>query len=75
MKIGLEARKFFKKNEPFSPHLSLVYGNFPENLRQEIVTKVLPEIPLEFRVEGVDFYDTTYTPEEWSPLGSFRLDL
>jgi 2'-5' RNA ligase len=69
------AREAFDKLDdpsPFEPHLSLVYGDLPRALRDEIIAG-LPDVHARFRVTSLGVWSTDGTPEQWRELARYPL--
>ena len=73
------ARRFFSlENQPkFMPHLSLMYGNFPIEVKKKIASRIGEYFNAEFVVKCLHIYETSKKPEEWSFVEkhNFRLVL
>jgi hypothetical protein len=60
--------------EPYEPHISLVYGNLPEE-RKSVIAQNLPEdVKTHFEVKTIYLVraDSPH-PKDWHQLGAFRL--
>ncbi|AJF61579.1 TPA: hypothetical protein HA239_04190 [Candidatus Woesearchaeota archaeon] len=67
MKAGDIARRFFyMESQKFMPHLSLLYGNYSEDIKKEIVSKL--KINEEVPVNCLHVAETKGEPEEWKIL-------
>ena len=50
----------------FDPHVSLLYGLFPENLKQEIIDALSPDLPGSFPVSRLQLIRADSTnPQDW----------
>ena len=58
---------------PFMPHLSLLYGNFSQSLKEAIVAELGMRIDLHFRVHSVHLCLTEGEPHHWRREARFRL--
>ncbi len=56
----------------YLPHLSLLYGDFPEKIKKEIVKK-LGDISAEFKVKEINLVTGGDVPEEWNVVKRFKL--
>lgn len=59
-----------KKDEKYMPHLSLIYGNLPPQVKQSIVQAAGDTLELQFRVEKICLYHTAGSPEQWYCVSS-----
>jgi 2'-5' RNA ligase len=62
-----------KRPPVFMPHLSLLYGNFPQSLKHEIIAEIGPRFDLQFKVRSLHLYQTRGDPLEWRPVATFGL--
>ncbi len=71
-----EAAKLFPQvnSEHFRtvPHLSILYGNYPEALKQQIINED-PMFRAECSIESFDLYNTAGPISEWRPEQTFLL--
>jgi 2'-5' RNA ligase len=69
------ARQVFgRPREPsFLPHLSLLYGNFPRSLKEEIMAEMGPRLDIQFKVRSLHLYRTHGEPRHWRRVGRFAL--
>jgi len=67
MKANLKAREIFNKNSDsdYMPHLSLIYGNFPQKIKEEIISEIGDNLNLEFKVDKLHLFSTTENVENW----------
>ncbi len=64
---------FGLQNQPlFMPHLSLLYGNLPIEVKKRVVFR--PSSPLSFEVSGLHLYSVQGPPESWRAAGTFTFD-
>lgn len=74
MRANLEARKIFniRSNEKYMPHLSLLYGNFDENLKKKII-KELGALNFKLKVKRIYLTNSSrFTePKEWQAVAEF----
>ena len=58
----------------FDPHVSLLYGLFPESLKQEIITTLPPDLPGNFPVSRLQLIQAGSTnPEDWQIVATSDL--
>jgi len=76
MKANELARKMFgrESDPPYNPHLSIMYGQFPAETKEEIISKVGREFNVSFEVESIYVWSDKGLPHEWKlikkiPLG------
>ncbi|MDB5264524.1 MAG: cyclic phosphodiesterase-like protein [Parcubacteria group bacterium] len=55
----------------FTPHLSLFYGNVPEDLKREMVSSLTLPLPLTFIAESLHVYKTGGTTEQWEQIAEY----
>jgi 2'-5' RNA ligase len=60
-----------RREPPFMPHLSLLYGNFPRGLKEEMVTEMGPRLDVQFKVRRLHLYRTHGEPRLWRRVASF----
>ena len=65
---------FHKPHQEFMPHVSLVYGSYPET-RKKLVIKHLPaDVRTDFEVTGLILVRAdTSEPKDWHEIGPFPL--
>lgn len=75
MKTRACARALFgkKKDEEYMPHLSLIYGNLPPQVKQSIVQSEGGTLELQFRAGKIYLYHTAGSPEQWYCVSSTTL--
>jgi 2'-5' RNA ligase len=65
---------FNRRREPaFMPHLSLLYGNFPQSLKEELIAEIGPRLDVQFKVRSLHLYKTQGEPRHWRPVARFGL--
>jgi len=76
MKTNESARKIFDREggRPYNPHLSIIYGPFSAQTKEEIISKVGREFNVSFEVSNVYAWSDKGLPHEWKlikkiPLG------
>ena len=58
----------------FDPHVSLLYGLFPESLKQEIIRALPPDLPGSFLVSRLQLIRAASTnPQDWQPAATVDL--
>ncbi len=75
MRANLEARKVFDRGNDtkYMPHLSLLYGNFPPETKEQIIREIGNRIPVSFAVDSIHLFSTNGGPEEWRRMLEFSL--
>lgn len=75
-KANLVAHRVFGRDldRPFMPHLSLLYGNFPRGLKEEISAELGSRLDLQFKVRRVFLYRTQESPLQWRRMATFGLE-
>jgi 2'-5' RNA ligase len=68
-----EAAFGLKHSRPFMPHLSLMYGDYPATLKEEIISEIGSGFPRGFKAESLSLYRTGDGPETWGLLREFPL--
>lgn len=63
-----------KSAPDFTPHLSLLYGNHPGKLKQQITAELRGRLALQFKVRRLCLYDTSGDVENWHEVGSFKME-
>ncbi len=76
MKANQLARKMFGREDdpPYNPHLSIIYGPFPSETKEEIISKVGREFNESFKVDSIYVWSDKGLPHGWKlikkiPLG------
>jgi 2'-5' RNA ligase len=59
--------------EPFRPHLSLLYGDYPTQTKQAIAEAIQPRLPAACRVDTLDLYQTEPPVTAWRLVRRFVL--
>ncbi|HYC79661.1 MAG TPA: 2'-5' RNA ligase family protein [Candidatus Binatia bacterium] len=69
-----KARKTFgvKKPEKYLPHLSLAYGNFPENTKAQMI-QMITNLPQEAKATEIKLVKTIGPTEDWNIIKQFPL--
>lgn len=76
LKANRWAKKIFnmKNSEKYLPHLSLMYGDFSENIKKEIIKNYLTDnFKLNFVVDKIHLYQTDGEVEDWKKVAEFEL--
>lgn len=63
-----------KSAPDFTPHLSLLYGNHPGKLKQQITTELRGRLAVRFKVRRLCLYNTSGDVENWHEVGSFKME-
>ncbi len=74
MRMPVPARIFKRPQEIYEPHVSLVYGDLPEE-RKKVIIRGLPEnIKTDFEAKTIYLIraDSPH-PRDWHELAAFRL--
>ncbi len=76
MKANVLARKLFGREggPPYNPHLSIMYGKYSPETKEEIISKVGREFNVIFEVKNIYVWSDKGLPHEWElikkiPLG------
>ena len=65
---------FGRRREPrFMPHLSLIYGNFPQSLKEGLIAEIGPRLDVQFKVRSLHLYRTHGAPRLWRQVARFGL--
>jgi len=62
-----------RREPPFMPHLSLLYGNFQRCFKEEVIAELGPRLETRFKVRSLHLYRTQGDPRRWRRLASFGL--
>ena len=77
MKANSKTRKIFSREQapPFMPHVSLLYGEFPEETKKQIITEIGREFPRNFEVKSLFLTNASKNTElkDWKVLREFSL--
>jgi 2'-5' RNA ligase len=69
---AMAAQAFGKAAEPYMPHVSLVYGSFPESRKLEIIRTLLPEVRTSFLVNSVILLRSdSMEPKDWHEIAEY----
>ena len=65
---------FGRERKPaFMPHLSLLYGNFPRSVKEEIAAEMGPRLDVQFKVRSLDLWKGHDDPRNWRRVASCGL--
>ena len=65
---------FGHEREPaFMPHLSLLYGDFPQCLKEELIAELGSRLDVQFKVRSLHLFRTHGEPRHWRRVASFGL--
>ncbi len=75
LKAHKQARKIFNLDykDPFAPHLSLMYGEYPKDAKKAIITKLGNALQGDFIANHLYLYDTSEAPDMWSQIRAYTL--
>jgi 2'-5' RNA ligase len=62
-----------ERQSDYMPHLSLLYGNFPQGLKEEVIADMGSRIDVQFKVRNLHLYRTHGEPRYWRRVASFGL--
>lgn len=68
-----KAKRIFGKpgNDEYMPHLSLLYSNYPGEIKEKIIKEIGAEQPSSFVVSSIWLYRTEGESNEWYPVKEF----
>ncbi len=77
IKANKAAREVFRleRQPAFMPHLSLLYGNLPANVKQRTIASLGRQFELEFKARSLHLYLIKGAPQAWRAVASFGLGL
>ena len=61
------------RRPPFMPHLSLLYGNFPPAMKEQLMGELGPRLDVQFKVRSLHLYRTHGEPRLWRRVARFGL--
>jgi 2'-5' RNA ligase len=75
MEANKAAREVYSLKQPpaFMPHLSLLYGDLPSNVKGRIIASLGRRLELEFKVSSLQLYLIKNEPTAWRRVASFPL--
>lgn len=59
------------KYASFRPHISMFYGNIPENAKKAVIDDLGGRLDEAFHVPGITVYDSKITEKKWEPIAYF----
>lgn len=76
MRANELARKMFGRegDPPFNPHLSIMYGPFPAETKEEIISEVGREFNVSFEVDSIYVWSDKGLPHEWKLIKKIPLE-
>jgi len=76
MEVNSKAREIFNRQEgsEYIPHLSLMYGNFPPEVREEIIKKMGKNFNLSFEIRSIHLFKTEGEVKDWYRVKEFILE-
>jgi 2'-5' RNA ligase len=57
----------------FMPHLSLLYGTFPQTLKNKIIAELGGQLRVQFKVRSLCLYQTQGAVERWRQVAEFEI--
>jgi len=75
MKAHARAIDFFRRtNQDFMPHVSLVYGTYPEAQKKLVIDNLPPQVKTTFKVTGLYLVRANSPdPKDWHEIGPFPM--
>jgi 2'-5' RNA ligase len=72
---NLKAREIFnRQSDPkYTPHLSLLYGEFPLKIKEEIIREIGREFNESFRVKSIHIFSSEEDISNWHRIKEFNL--
>lgn len=61
------------KTQKYIPHLSLMYGNFPSELKEKIIAEIGKDFNMNFEIKSIHLFSTLGEPEDWYRVKEFAL--
>lgn len=73
MYLNAAVRKLFgrESDPPYFPHLSLIYGDFSNSLKEKIIKEIKLKRDLAFVVKSMSVYSSAPEVRRWKKIGSF----
>ena len=62
-----------RRERPYSPHISFMYGDVPYQDRETLLMEMGGELVTAFQTKTLHVVDTTGTPEKWRRVGELTL--
>lgn len=74
-RLRAESSRIFGMTDtvPYMPHLSLLYGDYPEERRRKTIDQMRPYAGESFIADRIFLYRTDGTPQDWENIGEFRM--
>ena len=75
MEANARAREIFNYSpkSKFSPHLSLLYGNFDAAIKRKIIKNLGSKFNINFEVDKIKLYLIAGKPKQWKLVNEFRI--
>ena len=75
MNASIKANEIFnvKDDRKYMPHLSLMYGDFPPEQKEEIIKEIGQEFQSSFEISSIHLFSTAGNPEKWNRVKEFQL--
>ena len=68
-------RKFDRLADPdFMPHLSLLYGNIPQPVKEETLAELGPRLNVQFKVLSLHLFQTHGEVRNWHEVAKFSIN-
>jgi 2'-5' RNA ligase len=75
LEANIKAREIFDRlqDPKYTPHLSLLYGNFPTKMKEEIISEIGKEFKMNFYVRIIHLFSTSGKPKDWYKIKEFPI--
>jgi len=80
MNANIKAREIFSEyiidrhaDTKYTPHLSLLYGNFPSQVKKEIIKETGKEFNISFEIKSIHLFFTEGEVKDWYKIKEFPL--
>ena len=75
MDANTKAKHIFNREQDpkYMPHLSLVYGNFDDDVKKKIISEIGSRIEIVIDVKNIHLFLSEDKPEKWSRVREFPL--
>ena len=57
----------------FMPHLSLLYGDYPRTIKEDLISELGPRLDFQFKARRLDLWLTHRHPRHWRQVAKFGL--
>jgi len=57
--------------QPYTPHLSILYGNYPKETKKKTMHTLEVPVGATFKVDTIGVYKTAGLPKNWKKVGEF----